>query len=372
MAFVLALAPSMAVAAEFRGESSGTMSVNEAVNDDLYAGGSSVSLVAPIAGDAVLGGGNVFVSGEVKESILAAGGTVVVSGNVADDVRVLGGNIILTGEVAHDVVVLGGQINISPSAMVGKDLVVLGGMVTIDGAVKGNVFVRGGDVVINAPIGGSVNAKGKTITLGSKASIGGKLIYSSQNELTIGSGIVGGGVEYNKMITKEVKDVRGEFAGLLFAGFLLKIISLLVLALIVTAIFKKRSLALTQNALNSFGWNILYGFAAMVLVPVAAILLLITLIGMPFAMIAMCVYCILLALAGIFAPVIIGSWAWKRISKASAYPVNTYSILIGVVIFAILGLIPIIGWLFGFIFVLVALGTLTRALALGLTAAIKR
>jgi hypothetical protein len=171
------------------------------------------------------------------------------------------------------------------------------------------------------------------------------------------------------MTVRESKRASGAFAAMFTIGFLIKLVSLFVLALILAAVFKKRTIVLTQNAFGVFGHNLLYGFAAMVLVPIAALILLITVIGAPLAVIAMCAYGILMALAGIFAPMLIGSWIWKLMKKGSDYTVNNYSILIGIIIFALAGLIPILGWIFGLVFVLVALGALSRAVMGGLQAA---
>lgn len=363
-----ALMPVSALAAEFRGDKSGVTSVNDAVNNDLYAAGSSVSVSGGVSGDVLLAGSNVSVSGNVGEGLLAAGGTVTVMGNVSDDVRIAGGNIFVNGAVAHDVIVLGGQVNISSSATVGRDLVVLGGTVVVNGPVNGNVWVRGGDVTINAPIKGSVDVAAKKLAFGSAAKIGGKLMYSSPSEMPLPGGLAQYGVEYKKMIEKTTDDAKGAIAALMTIGFLIKLISLFVLALLFTAVFKKRSAALTQGAMAGFGWNLLYGFAVLVLVPIAALILLITIIGAPLALIAISAYGILLAVAGFLAPILIGSWILKLVRKTGDYPVNVYAVLIGILVFGLAGLIPLLGWIFGCVFVLVALGTLGRAVIDGLRA----
>jgi hypothetical protein len=367
--FIAAFIPVTASAAQFRGDQSGSISINEAVSDDIYAAGSSVSLAAPVTGEAVLVGGNVLVSGAVSESVWAAGGTLTVLGNTADDVRVVGGNIMINGKTAHDVIALGGQINLSSSATVGKDLIVLGGTVTVDGPVNGNVYIRGGEVTINAPIGGSVDVKADTIVFGPKATIAGKLVYSSPKEATIASGVANGGVEYTKMENKNAKNAGGALAALLTIGFLIKLVCLLVLAIILTMIFKKRSIVLEQNAFKAFWGNLFYGFAASILVPIAALLLFITVIGSPVAIIVMCAYGILLAMSGIFAPVLVGGLIWKLVKKTPDYPINIYSILVGALVFGLAGWIPVVGWIFGLVFVLVALGALTRVVSDGLKTA---
>jgi hypothetical protein len=363
-----ALMPVSVLAAELRGDKSGVTSVNDAIGNDLYAAGSGVSVSGAVSGDALLAGGNVSVSGNIGEGLFAAGGTVTVMGNVSDDLRIIGGNIFINGVVAHDVVVLGGQVNISSSATIGKDLIVLGGTVIIDGAVNGNVFVRGGEVTISAPIKGSVDAAAKKLAFGSAAKIGGKLIYSSPTEMSLPSGLAQAGVEYKKMIVKTSDDAKGVFAAFMTIGLLIKLVSIFVLALIFTVVFKKRSSALVQSAFAGFGWNLLYGFAAMILIPIAALILLVTVLGAPLALMAMCAYGILLVVSGFFAPVLIGAWILKLTRKAGEYPMNIYAVLIGTLVYGLAGLIPVLGWVFDCVFMLVALGALSRAVTDGLRA----
>lgn len=371
-AVMTAFIPLTAGAAQFKNDPSGTVSVNEAISDDLYAAGGSVSLNSSIAGDAVLAGGNLLIIGPVNESILAGGGTVAVLGNTGDDLRMVGGNIMMNGSVAHDAIVLGGQVSIASNAAIGKDLVVLGGTVTVDAPVNGNVFIRGSEVNINSAIGGSANIKADSIVFGPRASIGGRLVYSSPSEAVIGNELAKGGVEYVKMIRKETSSAKGAMSGLLAVGIFIKLITIIVLGLIIAMIFKRRSSMLQQSAFNGFWMNFLYGFSVMILIPIASLILLVTIIGAPVALVMMAVYGILFALSGIMAPIMIGGWIFKFSKKTSEYPTHTYSIIVGAVVFTLIGIIPFVGWIFGGIFIMAALGTLARSAVLGLNAARNR
>jgi len=356
-----AVLPGTALAAEFRADKSGATNVSEAVNDDLYAAGSSVALNAPVSGDAIVAGSTATVTGAVGKSVWAAGGTISVTGNVAESVRAIGGNIFINGTVGHDVVVLGGQVSIASTASIAGDLVVLGGTVTVDGPVGGNVYVRGGDVTINSALAGSANITARTISFGTQAAIGGALVYSSPAAAAIPDGAVRGAVTYNKASAKDNRANQNAFAAFAAAGFFLKIISLFALALVLTMIFKRRSHDIVQNAFTRFGWDILHGFSALVIIPFAAIILLVTVVGAPFALLTVAAYAIVLVLAGILAPVLVGAWLWKLIKKTSDYQVNVYSILIGVLAYSLAALIPFVGWIFGFVFMLAALGVLSRS-----------
>lgn len=358
----LALVPVAVTAAELQSSPTGALSVNETVNDDIYAAGSSVLLSAPVNGDAILAGGVVLVNGVVSESVLTAGGTVTVSGNVGDDVRIIGGNIFINGNIAKDAIILAGQVNVAQTATVGKDLIILGGTVALDGTINGNVIIRGGDVTINGVVKGSVDASARSVVFGPNASINGKLKYSSIVEAQTATGIAGGGVEYKKMAekTRQAEKNGSSFAAFFVLAVLAKIISLFVLAIIVWAIFKKKATDFAPNAFSQFGWNLLKGFAAAVVMPAAAFVLLITLIGAPVAVVAISAYGIFLVLSGILAPVLVGALIFKLAKKTAGYPVNVYTILVGAVACALIDIVPVLGWVVGIVFTLVALGELVR------------
>ncbi len=364
--------PGAALAAEFRAEKSGATNISEAVNDDLYAAGSSVALNATVSGDAVVAGSTATVSGTVGKSVWAAAGTVSVIGNVAESVRAIGGSIFINGTVGHDVVVLGGQVNIASTAVISGDLVVIGGTVVIDGPVRGNVYIRGGNVTINSALAGSAKIAARTLTFGSQAAIGGALVYSGPVAAAIPDGAVRGAITYNKTAAKDYRSGSDSFAAFAALGFFFKIVSLFVLAYILTTVFKRRSHDLVQNSFTRFGWDILHGFSALVIIPFAAVVLLVTFIGAPLAVLAVAVYAILLVLAGLLAPIMVGAWAWKLIKKTHDYEVNVYSVLIGVLAYYIAALIPFVGWIFCFVFMLAALGVLARSVLTAVEEAQKR
>lgn len=357
---IASFSPSSAHAAQYRADTSGSVNISGPVGDDLYAAGATVNLSAPVSGDVVMAAGTAVFASAVGESLLAAGANITVIGDVGDDVRAFGGNLLISGKVKHDVIVLGGQVTVSGSSDIGGDLIVLGGNVTVDGTVNGNLFVRSGQVMLNGTVKGSTDISGRKIDLGDGAAIGGRLIYSSPAEMQIRSGIAAGGVEFRQIQMRTSAENRGGVAAIITVAFFVKMLTLLVLALILAAVFRRRVLAMNSAAYSAFGWDLLRGFGALIIAPIAGIVLLMTVIGAPIAALAFLVFGILLILSGIMAPILMGSLIWKLVRRGGAYEVNAYSIIIGVAVFALFGLIPVIGWIADSVFTLVALGTLTR------------
>jgi hypothetical protein len=89
---------------------------------------------------------------------------------------------------------------------------------------------------------------------------------------------------------------------------------------------------------------------------------LISVIGIPIAGIGFLVYILLLALSGVFTALLAGSWLLMVFRRKDVYEISWIVIAVGVIVVAILKLIPFIGWLILMLLFLLSLGGLTRML----------
>jgi len=65
--------------------------------------------------------------GETQDKIFSLGGNVLIEGTVTDDVMVVGGSITISGEAGQSVVGIGSRIIVKSTARIGEDLAALGG-----------------------------------------------------------------------------------------------------------------------------------------------------------------------------------------------------------------------------------------------------
>jgi cytoskeletal protein CcmA (bactofilin family) len=363
MALVVGYLPTTTIAAELRAGEQTLFGASERLSDDLYMVGGNVNAEGVVTGDTAAAGGNVLINGSVSQDVAAAGGSVNILADVGDDLRVGGGNILISGAVGGDVLVGGGQVQISGTGVTG-DVIWAGGIITISAPVGGDLQLAGGEVYINAPVAGNVSFKGDKLTLGAGAVISGSLTYTAAQEVEMQEGAaVLGEVSYqeSQMVSKMDKDtaaqmVFGIISLALFVGFLMKLVA----ALVVGLVFRRYSTALVAAvACNPFT-EMGRGFAMLVLLPIAAIILMVTVIGLPLGFIALIGFAGLALFASILAPVLLGSFVHKAISKQAEYKVSWKTILLGVVLYSVLGLIPIIGWIVKLGLVLVSAGAMMK------------
>ncbi len=357
------------LAADFRTNGkTGSITIGEGESlSNLYTAGNVVLINSNIGKDLLTGGRVITVNGDVEDDLWTVGQSVVVNGNVGGSVRVGGQDIIITGEVKEDVIAGGGTITIAETASIGGDLFVGGGTIIIDGSVAGDIRFVGDKVTINSKVGGRAQGKvGDTLTLGNRAEIVGDLNYTSPKEVVIeGEGKVLGEIDFTlKEPEAEKKSSffgRNTILGIFTLWFLIKMLSMIAAGIVLVYVFRKATKKIIEKSLSSFWSNLGIGFVALVITPIACIILLITVVGMWLSGITFLAYVFMVTLVSLLAKIAFGSWLIKTIKREKDYKVNWLSVVVGVLGLSILSLLPFVGWIIWLSFMLAGLGTLYRA-----------
>jgi len=332
-----------------------TVGSNE-VHKNLYTAGANVLINANTAGDLTVAGGQVSIVGDVEQELLLAGGDLSVSGAIGGTARVAGGNITISGPVGGDLVVAGGNVILGPKASVGGDVLMAGGSLTLDGPVKGSVRIMAGTVTINSKVSGNVNVQtSQVLEFGSGAEVSGTVYHKGPEKAVVDSGAKVGNIQYTQWQPGTAKNF---FVAAFTAAFLLKILAWMLVAWVLIRLRKSEVMELADSVQRrpwqSLGWGLVY-FAAF---PVAAILLFITLVGYYAAFVVAIVYVLLLLLAKILAAITIGFVIVRMLSKPMDQPPLWQPVIIGTVVWSVLGLIPFVGWIIILVVFLQSLGAL--------------
>ena len=353
---ILVLAvPLMSFAAEFKAGEQVSTGKDEKVVNDLYMAGGSVMSAGNIKGDLITAGGNIIISGDIDEDLIVGGGNVNILSNIGDDLRAGGGTVVLSGEVKGDVLLGGGQITISGSGVRG-DVAVAGGVVNLNAPVEGDVFIAGGNVYINSAIKGDVKIEAEKVTLGSNAVIAGNLTYKAKEEMTKEVGATVAGIVDFKLIEKRAVSPK-MFMAIFSAVLLWKFLTLLACALVVGLTLRRFNKEIIAIAVRRPWFEMGRGIVVMILVPIISVLLFVTLVGIPFGILGLLGFAIMMIFTSIMAPIIIGSVVYKYFSKKEV-EISWKTIHLGVFIFMLLGLVPIIGNLAQMLLVFLTLGSM--------------
>lgn len=184
------------------------------------------------------------------------------------------------------------------------------------------------------------------ILTGESNIITGNLNYSSKQEIEIPNGYVNGEISYNKY-----KSTSNEFA-----YYILELIAILIfVSLIYLLISKfmpkyidKISNFTVLSMLKTFGIGIL----VLILTPIVSLLLLITVVGTPIALLLMLLYILLLMLGAPIFIIAISAFIKSKIKKT----INTLIIILLVtIILSLIELIPYVGFIISMLKTLIGL-----------------
>ncbi len=341
---IFLLLPAAAFGAEFRAGDK-TINSTEVIQGNLYAAGGNFNLMGTVDGDLIVAGGTINVLGTVTRDILILGGTVNINGRVGEDVRIAGGTVVISGRVDGEVIATGGEINVVSGAIIAKSAYLVGGKVSLDGLVGKNLQIRSSEVA-----------------LGSTAKITGNFDYYSQKEANIASGakINGDVIFHPEKIKKSAYAYKFPWLTFITFWWLVGIAGATILAWLLFYLWPSESKNMIAAVFSSPGRELIRGFVLFFMIPIAAIICLVTLIGLPLAMIGGFFFVALTILAAAVSGLLMAALMAKFLFKKKGTELNWWLILLGIFTLAIIKLIPFVGWIITFLIYLTAFGVLTN------------
>lgn len=328
------------------------------INDDLIIAGNTIKSSATIKGDFFSASYRLVQSGMVEGSVIAFAKDVDISGQVNGSVSGFGQNINVNGKVNRNLVGFFSALNIKPDADIGGDVTALGGELTLDGKIGKGLKGSVGTLIISGIVNGDVSVKADKIILMPTAQILGDFKYKSKKQAKIESGAsVSGQTFWTKEEAKKEKKPKDIFTLKSVITEILFLLALMITGIVLTLIFKKKAYqakkAVTASFLKSLGW----GFVFMVCIPIAIIILIVTILGIPIAIISLFAYAVLIYIAKIPVATALGEKMIKAFGKQGE-PSLIGSMLLGLIVLTILLNIPYLEWLIYFIVLFTGFGAI--------------
>jgi len=334
------------------------------VEGNLYSAAGTSTIGGRVTGDVLAVGGTVSLAGAVGGDVLAVGGTLQVLGPVGGDVRVAGGTVSVNDRVGGDFLVAGGTVHLLPGATVQGDLIVAAGQVIVDGSVMGSVRMVGGMLTVNGTIAGDVRARAdQQIVLGSSAQIRGNFDYRSSKAAQMDAGaFVGGKVTYSAINKVSIDQTAPKRFLWVLVGIVtgMELLASLGLAALLMWRWRRQSLEVLVQACDAFWPSIGRGLAYGILVPIAAILLLISFVGsFPGALLLMA-YIAVCILTKALAGMLLGASLVMVVKKQKVIHLTWVSALGGVIVLRVVSLIPVVGWIISIVATIVVFGVVAH------------
>lgn len=351
----------------FTGDSakSGEIVVLEAsktVKGPGFYSGKTVRIDGNVDGTAFVAGQEVTVNGDIKGDLFAAGQEVTVNGKVYGNLYAAGQKVRLNGRVAGDTFAAGEKAETPEAAVFERDLLVFAANLLHAGRVERQLIADSRYAVLNGFVGDNARISADTLEVRDGADIKGKLVYLSPRQVALSEKAkISGGTEWKKTAPRQVKERRQErtAAGQLF-GLLISMAGALLIWFIGTAIKPDLWTSLTKPIFNEPGKTMGIGALALILGPVLAVILMVTFIGLPLAMLLILAYMVALYLAKIITAVFVGSWLAQRFGWPAIHK-GVWLVLLGLAINAVLTRLPFVGFLFTLVTVFWGMGAIALA-----------
>ncbi|MFC1754355.1 hypothetical protein ACFL96_13350 [Thermoproteota archaeon] len=320
-------------------------------DENLLATGGKIVIDAPVEGDLMVGGGELIVNAPVNGDIMAGAGKITINEKVTGDLRLGGGDILILGDVEGDILSGSGNIVIKNDHVSG-DIAISAGNAEIYSDVSGSVDFEGGSLLIDGTVTEDVNAEAKTINLSDNVLIKGDLNYKSKSEISLNQDQVEGS------ITRSKKAVgKGWFSKIFGKIYLITVLFILGLILLYTISTASQKVA---NIMNAYPiQSLLVGLVTLILTPIIAIILLVTVIGILFGVALLLLYAFAVLLSMVYFSIYLGAQIF-RLFKKEVHP--AVELIVGLVVFVILAIPPVIGGIIIFLAIIFGLGGIALAL----------
>jgi cytoskeletal protein CcmA (bactofilin family) len=292
-------------------------------------------------------GGSVTVDeGETVDGLSTVAGTVVVRGTVEGDLEALAGSVLVTGtgKVTGDVEVAAGSLVLAEGARVGGDL-----------------QAGAGDVSIAGTVGGDVQVGAQSVRIGASAVIEGDLEYDAEEYELAEGAQVGGTV-------RQVDDAGvnfGPFSGVLdglepfvstpaWVGALYGLLTSFLLGAVLLLALPGTSGRVRERIAGDPARTAAVGILVLLGVPIALVLVALTVIGIPLTIIGFLLFALLLVVAWVYGQYALGAWLVSLADLEGRW----LALAAGLLAVAVLGTVPVLGGLVSFAVLLLGLGAL--------------
>ena len=308
---------------------------DESFDGTLFSAARTLDISGTINGDVFCAGQDVTISGTVHGDVICAAQNLRISGVVEGDARLAGQQVNIDGEIQHNLSVAGQNFTLEGKGKVLGDVMSATQTSSYRGSIGRDLGVASETATLSGSIGRTVKMTGTQLVLTDGASIAGDLNYTSSNDLRTDRNVVITGATHH---TQPPAKKAPTFASRL--GWLLLVLSsMLLMGLFLVAVFRKNLVAATDNAKKHTLQTLLVGLFALFAVPVAAMTIMFTVVGLPIGIFLILMYMAILVASASVSAFFIG----KMLPIKSTNPALT--MLAGTVILFFAYLAPILGGL---------------------------
>jgi hypothetical protein len=251
------------------------------VTEDLYAVGGRTIVEGTIQGDLVVLSGEVIVTGTVEGDVIGfVWGPARLRGEVGESVLLAALRLEAGGLVGGDLGIVAGEARI-PGA-VARDLLAITGSTALTGSVGRDLRAQAWELTVDGEVGRDVSARVDDLVVGDTARIGGDFTFRASGDVRVSDAATVGG----SLVRAQVVAPTWAQAVTRLVGWL-SVLGFLVAGVALFWVFRGTASRSVRVARERPGRSALVGLAVLVVPPLLAIPLFLTLVGLPVAVLVL-------------------------------------------------------------------------------------
>lgn len=331
-----------------------TVKADETIDDTVLAAAQAIRIEGHITGTVVAAAQTIEVLGRVDGNLIAAAQDITISGTVGQIVAGAGSSLTIDGgQIGSDIMFAGERLTTDAESAVSGNGVFAGATVKLNGNIDKDLYAAGELVELRGRVGDSVDTAAQRIWLMDEARIEGDLRWRSDNPdaITRDDGVYIGGTVEQLAIPERLANASPYLSATFYLWQLAKFVSAVLVGLFLVWLFpslRDLSIGSGGDALKSAA----IGLVLMLSLPMVALVIALTIIGLPFGILGA-----MLWIAGLYlAHVILGIILGQMLLPDSESRVLPLVVGMGAVIIATN--IPFIGPVVSFLLTIIGLGIL--------------
>lgn len=285
--------------------------INETINGDLFCFGETVTITGTINGD-----------------VFCAAQDIIFSGVINGSARFAAENVNILGTVSGNVSAAASSLKLENSTTVESDMHVAAQDIVLAGSVARDFSAIAKKVTISGSVGRDVSIKNANLTVAEGATIGGTIHNNSPNAAKIDSTSLTNKV--NNYTTNKTKfiDIVKNF----LIGYAFWFVSLMLISFVMLWLFPSPLVNSVKNANDKPIATLAIGLITIFVVPVALIIIALTVVGIPLAILLGLIYVLIIFMSGPFFAFFVGSKflpeqkLWVKMLLGSSLVLISYSL----------------------------------------------
>ncbi|HEY3366707.1 MAG TPA: polymer-forming cytoskeletal protein [Symbiobacteriaceae bacterium] len=344
-----------ALAADLRTGSRLVVESGQTVEDDIIFSGVSVVIDGAVHGDVFAFANTVTVNGTIDGNLFAFGANVDVEGTVTGTVVAGANDVLVHGRVGGTLVTGGSTLTLDSAGSVGRNWIVGGDQVISAGHIGYGMLAGGNRLTIAGQVDREVRAYVNDLSIAGGAAVGGPVDYTSNRQANIAAGARTGQVSFHQSQARTNPVTLPSHSSAWFV--VLKYVGFVLCGLVLFALFPGLKTTFPQ-VIREKPWQApLAGFLSLLAVPVGAVILLATIVGIPLSLVVMLLFPVMIYLGQILLSFTVGRLVADRVGEMRGW---NWALLFvgGALVTTVLVQLPIVGGILAFAGVLYGLGGL--------------